>query len=96
MLNNVTVPPPPGVSLPTAGESSDDPYNHYDWIPADRNSKGDNDYDEINLQGARMLAAARARRASNNGNCYLHATTTHKCNNVQVVSLGYTSRFESQ
>ena len=77
MLNNVTVPPPPGVSLPTAGESSDDPYNHYDWIPADRNSKGDNDYDEINLQGARMLAAARARRASNNGNCYLYAITTH-------------------
>ena len=63
----ITVPLPPGVNIPTMGESTDDPHNHYDWIPADRNSKGDNDYDEINLQGARMLTAARARQGSNNG-----------------------------
>ena len=55
------VPVPPGVHLPSMGESTDDPYNHYDWIPADRNSKGDNVYDEINLRGARMLTAARGR-----------------------------------
>ena len=75
------VPPPPGVNLPTMGESSDDPYNHYDWIPADRNSKGSNDYDEINLQGARMLSAARTRQASNNNgitiNLLLLQATNH-------------------
>lgn len=62
-----TVPLPPGVDLPVMGESTDDPYNHYDRIPADRNSKGDNLYDEINLRGARMLSAARGRQASNTG-----------------------------
>ena len=57
------VPPPPGVNLPTTGESTD--YNHYDWIPADRNSKGENDYNEINLQSTRLLLATRARQGSN-------------------------------
>ena len=49
------------------GESTDDPYNHYDRIPGDRSSKGDNVYDEVNLRGARVLSAAHGRQNSNNG-----------------------------
>ena len=49
------------------GESTDDSYNLYDRIPADRTTKGDNLYDEINLQGARMLSGAHVRLTSSNG-----------------------------
>ena len=94
------VPPPPGVSLPTTGESSDDPYNHYDWIPADRNSKGDNDYDEINLQGARMLTAARARRASNNNGIFVitsyNYTQVHSLTDTTgILALTLTIRYQN-
>lgn len=59
-LLSFTVPLPPGMDLLTMGESTDEPYNHYDRIPAERRSKGDNVYDEVNLRGARMLCVARS------------------------------------
>lgn len=54
------------------GESTDDPYNHYDWIAAEKSSKGDNVYDEVNLRGARMLHVARGRQGLNGS---MHKTT---------------------
>ena len=50
------------------GESTDDPYNHYDRIPADSSSKGDNVYDEINLRGARILCVAGGRQGKQTRN----------------------------
>lgn len=66
-LPSFLVPPPPGVNLRMVGESTDDSHNLYDRIPADRNSKGDNVYDEINLQGAKMLPGGHVTLTPNNG-----------------------------